>query len=867
MSIRTKLFIQTTIILLIVLFFGGYTYLSSLDQVFANKTKLDVSHDVQKIHNHIENIKRDLEKSVEEIAADESIRASLNLISNYEDKKTYQAIVFDAEKKQLLEYLKPRVDTQGASIEVYDKSGMLVAQLGKEDSGYVTWKEGRAYFVSLDGEIAAKNSEFYTQAVDKSGYDFRASTQIESLGKDVGYIVLVHHFGKNDLQYLAKNFINDIYLQYADKTVALADIEGIDRNSYEVVKTKAYEGNEPLYAISLVDKSFVKEQKNSVIVQLLITGGVLILISFAISWYISKHLVVDRLIELRDAILSLKQSNYRKIPNKYDDEIGVIIDDFNDIFAEFAKEYAQLKSYRESVDRANIVSATDKYGRIEHANEEFLRISEYSFDEVRGKSHNIIRHPDMPASVFKDLWDTIKAGKVWTGEIKNLKKGGGYYWADSVVSPVFNNEGEIDGYVSVRRDITELKEKTEKLQKIADFDEMTGLKSRSKLQSDIVEFGDVAAAVINIDRFSQINDFYGHRFGDTVLVEFAKNLKKLAEITYTDNVSLYRPNSDEFVIVDPLAKDGFIEETAKLLERLEDKSIQGGDKEVDLNVSCGISYEQSDKVLLTADMALKVCKKQKRPFVVYTDEIDLNAVYESNIKWTKKLKNAIAQDRIVPYFQPIVGISKEEKKYECLVRMIDDDAKVISPFFFLDVAKQTKQYPAITKIMLQKSFETFADKECDFSLNLTAEDMISPQIRGHIMQMLQEYAALAHRVVFEIVESESIESYQEVLDFIDSVKAKGCKIAIDDFGTGYSNFEYLLKLKADFIKIDGSLIKNIATSRESEVVVSVIVNFAKQMHIQTVAEFVEDETILHKLKELGVDYAQGYHFSPPLERV
>lgn len=128
--------------------------------------------------------------------------------------------------------------------------------------------------------------------------------------------------------------------------------------------------------------------------------------------------------------------------------------------------------------------------------------------------------------------------------------------------------------------------------------------------------------------------------------------------------------------------------------------------------------------------------------------------------------------------------------------------------------------------------------------------------------MLERYK-IGKRVVFEIVESESIEKFEQVHDFIEKVKSYNCKIAIDDFGTGYSNFEYLLKLNADYIKIDGSMIKDIDKSKEAEIVVSTIVGFAKKMDIKTIAEFVENESILEKVKELGIDYSQGYYFSAP----
>jgi len=164
--------------------------------------------------------------------------------------------------------------------------------------------------------------------------------------------------------------------------------------------------------------------------------------------------------------------------------------------------------------------------------------------------------------------------------------------------------------------------------------------------------------------------------------------------------------------------------------------------------------------------------------------------------------------------------------------------------------------------MIKKSFDTFKDTDLEFSVNLTIEDILNKDIKLYIFAMLKEYN-IGKRVVFEIVESESIVNFQEVIEFIQKSKSYGCKIAIDDFGTGYSNFEYLLKLKADFIKIDGSMIKNIDTDLDAQTVVSTIVDFAKKMKIKTIAEFVENESIYNTVKALGIDYSQGYYFSEP----
>jgi len=164
--------------------------------------------------------------------------------------------------------------------------------------------------------------------------------------------------------------------------------------------------------------------------------------------------------------------------------------------------------------------------------------------------------------------------------------------------------------------------------------------------------------------------------------------------------------------------------------------------------------------------------------------------------------------------------------------------------------------------MLSKSFEAFKNTDNEFSVNITIEDILNNNIKEYIIMMLEKYN-IGSRVVFEIVESESIENFKEVLYFIKNIKSYGCKIAIDDFGTGYSNFEYLVKLEADYIKIDGSLIKEIDTNITSQIVVKNIVNFAKDLKMKTIAEFVENEFIFKKVKELGVDYSQGYYFSEP----
>ncbi len=526
---------------------------------------------------------------------------------------------------------------------------------------------------------------------------------------------------------------------------------------------------------------------------------------------------------------------------------------------ELKKALSFLESYKLALDKSSIISKADLTGKITYANENLVLVSGYTIEELMGKNHNILRHPDNPKEFYKEMWETIKSKNVWKGIYKNRGKEKDY-WIDATIMPIFDENRNIVEYISVRHEITKMIEQQDKLNNIANKDSLTGLGSRFKLVNDIENCTFGHLAIIDINNFSQVNDFYGHQTGDEIIKKVADNFIKYRS---NENNLLYHIQGDQFVVFNHSEnKDIFYANILELQQTFTQMDIEIKGEKLTFNFTIAISSETKDKLLATADMALKVAKREDKPLMVYSEDISLNGEYENNIKWAKKIKEAIENDKIIPVFQPIVdNITNNWGKYESLVR-IEDDGKLISPYFFLDISKKTKYYITITKIMIKKSFEVFKDKKENFSINLTIEDILNSDLKKFIFMMLEEYQ-IGLRVVFEIVESESIKNFKEVARFIDDVKVYGCKIAIDDFGTGYSNFEYLLKLKADYIKIDGSLIKDIDTNETSRIVVKNIVQFAKDLKIKTIAEFVENESILNKIKELGIDYSQGYYFSEP----
>lgn len=397
------------------------------------------------------------------------------------------------------------------------------------------------------------------------------------------------------------------------------------------------------------------------------------------------------------------------------------------------------------------------------------------------------------------------------------------------------------------------------------FDTLTGLENRRKLTEKLEERHNVFLMIINIDGFQEINDLYGDPAGDEILKEFALFLKEIIP----EKDGLYRLHSDEFAHVCNSGMDlnEFKIFASLLSEKISQKSFNiNGNSEVSLSATIGISYG-ADLLLVNADIALKLAKKSKKNFLIYDESMAMAKEYEKNFDWTKRLKKAIEEDRIVPVFQPIVN-TKTQKivKYEALMRMVDNQGIYIAPVHFLELAKKNKLYHQLTKIMIEKTFKTFKNLPYVVSINISVEDILNKEIYSFIMKKLEE-SGIGKSIVFEIIESEGIENFDQVLAFIESVKKYGAKISIDDFGTGYSNFEYLMKLKVDYIKIDGSMIKNIDSDKNSQMITKTIVNFAKSMNILTVAEFVHSKNVFDKVKELEVDYSQGYYFGEPVDTI
>lgn len=405
-------------------------------------------------------------------------------------------------------------------------------------------------------------------------------------------------------------------------------------------------------------------------------------------------------------------------------------------------------------------------------------------------------------------------------------------------------------------------------------DRLTGLSNRKQFFEDLEKYTNPVIIMINIDSFHEINDFYGSETGDFILVEMSRRLKSLCLGSY---YHLYKMSADQYSIVvdEVMGKPGMEILGIYFSEGVMDYPfVYRKETEIFVSISMGIGRVNKSSLqeasgnyrmaLANADRALKQAKMLRKKFVVFDDTIENKKEYQNNIEWSKKIKKAIREDRIVPYFQPIINNRNGKiEKYECLVRLVDEDGKIVLPYYFLNIAKTARLYRYITKIMIDKSFAFFSKNEFEFSVNLSVEDIMDDQTVSYIMGKLNEFENIGDRVVFEFLETENIEEYTEVKQFVEKVKSKGCRIAIDDFGTGYSNFSHVVHLNVDYIKIDSSLIKNINNDRNSLIITKTIANFARELGMKTISEFVHSKEVFDECVKLDIDYSQGFYLGEP----
>ena len=414
----------------------------------------------------------------------------------------------------------------------------------------------------------------------------------------------------------------------------------------------------------------------------------------------------------------------------------------------------------------------------------------------------------------------------------------------------------INNYASISASNVE----KEALYKEIMYHPLTKLSNRHKLQDDLESMQDVTLILLDVDRFSHINDLYGYEQGNYILEEISKTLRLLEK----NNNKLYHIGIDEFILVRERSSKEETDNTVALIQKkFQNSSFTHEDIDFNISFTIGIVEGQTNNFLNKADLAIKEARLiSSNRIQRYHEEMKVQKDISNNLKWFKEIKHALKEDRIVPYFQPIYNNRTNKiEKYECLVRMIKED-EVISPLDFLQVAEETGLLSQITRIMIEKSAEVFSENNLAFSINVTTHDLQDGNFSNYVKAVLKGYKIEPSRLILEILENNSLDSIPNSRANIAQLQELGCNIALDDFGAQCQNFANILNLQLNSIKRDGYFIKNLKDEMSRKMVDS-MVYFANNVGIDLVAEFVYDEEIYAIVNELGIKYSQGYYISKP----
>lgn len=533
------------------------------------------------------------------------------------------------------------------------------------------------------------------------------------------------------------------------------------------------------------------------------------------------------------------------------------------------------------------VITTDGHLVVEYLNPVAEDLTGWKFEDVQGKHiDDIFRgfHEETCEPLENPLSVAIRRARAIKSVRPTLliRRDGNEMYVESTASPIRDGSGAVCGGVLVFHDVSESRELNRKLSYHASHDILTGLVNRREfeqrleraLRSAKARETSYALCHVDVDQFKIINDTCGHSAGDTLLGQVGALLK--TKIRWRD--TLARLGGDEFgVLIESCSSDEARQMAEKLRESVSSYKFVWEDRTFRLGCSIGVvpitgDTEDVATVLASADSACAVAKEMGRNRVFCYDDNEVDVMRRRReMQWAAKINNALEESRFELYRMPILPLQKADPgaHYELLLRMRDEQGKIVSPENFIKAAERYGITPQIDRWVVDNALRWLVSEADErerlalCSINLSGQSLTDDKFLPFVIDKLSTSGLDGSKICFEITETAAINSYSQANRFIAALKELGCKFALDDFGTGQSSFGYLKHFPVDFLKIDGSFVKEILRDPIDREMVRSINEIGHLTKKATIAEFAENEEIINMLRSLGVDYAQGYGVASP----
>jgi diguanylate cyclase (GGDEF)-like protein/PAS domain S-box-containing protein len=533
------------------------------------------------------------------------------------------------------------------------------------------------------------------------------------------------------------------------------------------------------------------------------------------------------------------------------------------------------------------VITTDAGGRVDYMNPVAEKVAGWSYAEAQGYPLQDVlplldettRHPiESPASV------SLRSGRVvaLNEQCVLVNRNGEEFHIEDSAAPIYGPDKRVIGAVLVFHDVTLERRLARQMIWQATHDSLTGLANRNEFADRLAgllgsmtgsEDREHALLYLDLDQFKVINDTCGHAAGDELL----KRLSRMLRRQLPANSSLARLGGDEFgILIEDTSLASARESAEHLLQSISAFTFEWQERRFDVGASIGMVPIQRDTpnasfVLSAADVACYVAKESGRNRVHVYEESDIDLGERHNeMHWVSGIKAALDDNRFLLYRQEITALTAQDGNphYELLLRMRGREGEVVTPGAFIPAAERYNLMNAVDRWVIDTAFRFLSERQRSgdasvYSVNLSGHSINDDGFPAYVQQKIDHYRVHADQLCFEITETAAVFNLQKASHMIRALKRLGCRFSLDDFGSGLSSFGYLKNLPVDFLKIDGSFVKDMNTDPMNRAIVEAIHHVGHTLSIRTIAEFVENKAIAEHLRDIGVDFAQGYYFSKP----